>query len=91
MSESFTLQHPVKVKGHDHSALTLRRPKGRDLELMETSKGANTTRSFQLIADLAQVDIEVIRELDPTDLEQINDWLEPILDPKGRASREASN
>lgn len=91
MTHTITLRHPVEVLGQKIDSLVLRRPKARDLVKLEDAKGSNSRRTFNLIADLANVAPEVVLELDPEDLAQINDWLEPILDPKGLGSKDAGS
>lgn len=87
MTQTFTLKYPVELKGVTTAELTLRRPKNRDIEALETRKGGATAKSMQMIADLAGVEPDLIRELDVEDMNTIGEWLEPILDPKGQASR----
>jgi hypothetical protein len=84
--QSFPLEYPVEVGGQTITELSLRRPKGGDIRRVENGKGSTIDRSFKLMADLAEVDMAVIDELDPADFDKINAWLEPILDPQGRAA-----
>lgn len=79
-----TLEYPVTWEGSEVASLEFRRPKGGDVRRINSSSGDDLTKSFKLMADLAQVDPKLIDELDPADIAQINDWLEPILDPKAR-------
>ena len=91
MKQNFKLAYPVTHAGKEIAELDLRRPKNMDIETLEARKGGNVSKSLQLIADLAGVDVAVIRELDTEDSGQINDWLEPLLDPKGRRSASAGS
>jgi hypothetical protein len=86
---AFTLHlgYPITYEGEGIASLTLRRPTGGDIRRMQSATGNDVDRSFKLMSDLAERPIEVIDLLDPTDLEKINDWLEPILDPKARQAK----
>lgn len=85
--QNFTLAYPVEFGGVTVSELNLRRPKGGDVRRINESKGTPIALSFKMMADLAEVDPKLIDELDPEDIAAINDWLEPILDPKGSQAR----
>lgn len=87
---SITLLFPFEHEGTPYTELLFRRPKGRDLRTQRKSGQTDTDVSFELMATLAEVPVAVIDELDPLDIEQVNDWLEPILDPKGHAQRLAN-
>lgn len=82
-----TLQYPVEWNGETLTKMSFRRPKGRELRKLENGKGTPMDRSFEMMADLAEVDVSVIDDMDPVDIAKIDEWLEPILDPKGRARR----
>lgn len=81
------LDFPVSHGGVDYTSLEFRRPKGGDLRRGQKDGGNDIDVSFKLMATLAELPIEVIDELDPVDLDKINDWLEPILDPKARQAK----
>jgi len=81
---TITLQYPFSFAGQTVAELSLRRPKVRDIRAMEKGKGSDSDRSIAMMANLAEVDPDLFDELDPVDFAQVNDWLEPILDPKAR-------
>ncbi|PZO04860.1 MAG: phage tail assembly protein [Alphaproteobacteria bacterium] len=81
---TITLDFPISHGGETYTSLSLRRPKGGDLRRGQKDGGSDIDVSFKLMASLAEVPIEAIDELDPIDLNKINDWLEPILSPKAR-------
>jgi len=83
---TIALHFPVEVGGQTFSELAFRRPKVRDLRKLRSGKGSDEDRALALLADLAEVDPNVIDELDPDDLAQINHWLEPILGPPAEAA-----
>lgn len=77
-----TLKSPVTLNGETISVLNFREPNGGDIERMDMAKGSNITKSYQLIANLAEVDPQVPRLMSTRDLHRVNKWLEPHLDPK---------
>lgn len=83
--QEFTLKFPIEHGGETISSLSLRRPKVRDIRKLQNGRGNDGDRSLAMIADLAECDPKLLDEMDPEDLGQINEWLEPILDPKGEA------
>lgn len=64
------LKHPLTIAGATVGIITLRRPKVRDLERLDRYKG-DMARIMGLIVDLAEMDPEVVRELDAEDFNQI--------------------
>ncbi len=65
------LRHPVEFAGRQITELTLRRPKGRDLEAMEKESGGETARALSLLAILNTDDDltrPAMRELDAEDI-----------------------
>ncbi len=65
------LNHPFEFAGKQISEMTLRRPKGRDLEAMEKEQGGESARAISLIALLNTDDdihTPVMRELDAHDI-----------------------
>ena len=82
----FPLKYPVTFKGQQVDKLTLRRPKHRDLQNLETRKGGDIAKSTLMIADLAQVEPELISELDVEDSAAISAWIDSVFDPKGERS-----
>lgn len=79
---SITLKKPVTLNGETITSLNLREPNGGDIERMEDGKGSPIAKSYQLIANLAEVDPQVPRLMSTLDLHRVNRWLEPHLNPK---------
>jgi hypothetical protein len=86
-TKDIRLKFPIEHGGATYSTLSFKRPNIGDIEALETRKGGSTKRSIEMLASLAGIDPDVIRKVDMEDMETINDWLEPLLDPKGLRSR----
>ena len=90
---SFThhLKFPiVDDTGAPMTSITFRRPTGGDIRRANSHSGNALDVSFKIMADLAGLPIETIDKLDPIDIDEVNDWLEPILDPKARQAASRS-
>ncbi len=72
--ETIQLQYPVTVKGEEHTAFHLRRPKMRDMKKQQQQKD-DLEKAICLISDLAEVPREVVEELDTTDFSTLSDWV----------------
>lgn len=72
------LKHPITADGREVVELTLRRPKVRDLERMDKVSG-EMAKAVTLIADLAEISPDQVRELDAGDFaaaaEALGDFL----------------
>lgn len=64
------LKHPLTIAGATVGVIHLRRPRVRDLERLDRQKG-DMARIMALIVDLAEMDPEVVRELDAEDFNAI--------------------
>lgn len=82
VDHTVTLVKPFDFNGAKITSLDFREPNGGDIERMQEGKGSDLFKTYALMADLAQVDPQLIRKLSVRDLNQVNAWLEPILDPK---------
>ena len=60
------LKHPITADGREVAELTLRRAKARDLERLDKVSGP-IAKSVTLIADLAEITPDQVRELDAED------------------------
>lgn len=78
------LAFPFEHDGAEVKSITFRRPNGGDIRRSNSAPGNDLDRSFKLMADLATLPIEAIDKMDPVDIDKVNDWLGPILDPKAR-------
>ncbi len=72
------LKYPVTVDGAEISQITLRRPKIRDLESMDKVAG-EMKKVVMLIASLAEMAPDQVRELDAEDLGSIAETLGDFL------------
>ncbi len=72
------LKHPITADGREVAEMTLRRPKVRDIERMDKVSGA-VAKTVALIADLAEITPDQVREIDVEDFAaidaKVNDFL----------------
>lgn len=66
MKYEFTLEYPVHYNGEEFQELTIRRPKIRDMKKFDKIKDG-MSKSITMLADLADVPLGVIEELDTAD------------------------
>lgn len=70
-----TLDFPIMVDGVEVKALRMRRPKARDeLKFME-SKGSEGRRSLEMFADLCEMPLNTILDIDAADLAKMAEQL----------------
>ena len=83
------LKHPILIDGQETAELTLRRPKVRDLERMDKVSG-EMAKTVALVADLAEITPDQVRELDAGDFtvvaEALGDFLEVGRPTSGKPS-----
>ena len=83
------LKHPITADGREVAELTLRRPKVRDLERMDKVAG-EMAKVVALVADLAELAPDQVRELDAEDFsavaEALGDFLEGVRPASGKPS-----
>ena len=72
------LKHPITVDGREVAQLTLRRPKVRDLERMDKVSG-EIAKAVTLVADLAELSPDQVRELDAEDFTAVAEALGDFL------------
>ena len=75
---TITLKHPIKIDGREVAQLTLRRPKVRDLERMDKVSG-EMAKAVALVADLAEITPDQVRELDAGDFTAVAEALGDFL------------
>ena len=63
---TITLREPIEINGATVGYITLRRPKVRDLEAIDKIQG-ETAKTVALIANLAELSPETVRDLDAAD------------------------
>lgn len=72
--EVITLQYPITVDGETYNDLSLRRPKMRDMKKQQSQRD-DLDKATSMIADLAEVPLKVVDELDPVDFTAVSDWV----------------
>lgn len=77
--KTFELKFPVPFNGETITKVTLRRPKGREIRAMNNGKGSQIDRSFEMMASLADREVELFDEMDAADIKKIDDWLEGVM------------
>ena len=75
---TISLKHPITVDGREVAVLTLRRPKVRDLERMDKVSG-EIAKAVTLVADLAELSPDQVRELDAEDFTAVAEVLGDFL------------
>ena len=75
------LETAIKIDGVEIHEISLRPPKVRDLLIVNKSNSDESTREVNLIANLAEVSVEAIQELDLRDYMKIQNWLKDFLLP----------
>lgn len=76
--ETYTLKYPVTVDGQSYEALSLRRPKARDMIKARKSKD-ELEQMAAMVADLAEVPPKVVHELDAEDFAGIGEVIAGFL------------
>lgn len=75
---SYTLKTPVEHSGKTYTTLTFREPKTGDLVTLDNFKG-ETGKMVALIAAIADVPIQVIKETSLSDFTAISEAVAPLL------------
>ena len=87
MSETVTLQYPIKLAdGRSVSALTLRRPKVRDLKNAQRNGGGNADQEIALLAAITEEHLtpEDMEELDMADYGSVQAVFQKMVGSAGR-------
>jgi hypothetical protein len=84
--EKIKLNEPIKVDGVLVHELCLRRPKVRDLLIAGKKDISESEREVNLIANLAEIPIEAIKDLDMRDYLKIQEILRDFLSPATQES-----
>ncbi|WP_375614647.1 MULTISPECIES: phage tail assembly protein [unclassified Bartonella] len=74
---TYQLLEPLTFEGKEHTTITLRRPKTKDLQAIDKKEGIEQT--ITMIARLSEWPHEVISELDINDLTNIGEILESFI------------
>ena len=85
MTEPVKLAYPIEVDGIETDTLHLRRPKVRDIKMMDNYKG-DIEKSIALLAALCAVPPSSIEELDAADFDQLSRKIEGFTQSAGQTS-----
>lgn len=77
--QKIELQYPIEVNGVEVKTLSLRRATVRDIEIMQESKGNDTSRSITLIANLSGMAPDDIRSLDAGDYMNVSNAVQDFF------------
>jgi len=78
--ETIKLSHAITIENNTYEKLSLRRPKVRDRLAVERLKKTDAEKEITMIANLAEVTVEVIEELDLADYGKIQEVLQSFLE-----------
>lgn len=73
------LVHPVTVNNETITSLNLRRPKVRDMLIADKTGVTDGTKEVTMFANLCEVDVEVIHELDLIDYHKVQETYQGFL------------
>lgn len=79
--QTITLTIPVTVENVTYEKLNIRRPKVRDRLAVEKIKKTDAEKEIAMIANLAEVSVETIEELDLADYSKVQEVLQGFLAP----------
>jgi hypothetical protein len=79
--ETIKLSQAITIENNTYEKLSLRRPKVRDRLAVERLKKTDAEKEITMIANLAEVTVEVIEELDLADYGKIQEVLQSFLEP----------
>lgn len=85
MTETIKLDYPIEVDGIQTDTLHLRRPKVRDIKLMDAHKG-EVDKSIHFLAALCSVPPSSIEDLDTADFERLSKKVEGFTASAGGTS-----
>ncbi len=88
-SVEFPLEFPVTYDGREIKTLTFRRMRAGDALIAEATE-SDIMAGFVLFAELAGVDVDVIKLLDNEDMENITLALVPLMGKQSAAAMEAA-
>ena len=73
------LSNPIKIDGVEVNEISLRQPKVRDLLISSKKNVSEAEREVNLIANLAEIPIDTVEDLDLRDYLKIQNWLKDFL------------
>lgn len=78
-TKPFPLAYPCNFNDERVTEVTLRRPTGREIRVMQNGKGSQIDRSFEMMASLAEREVGLFDAMDAADIRKIDAWLNEIL------------
>ena len=84
-TETIKLKYPIEVDGIQTDTLHLRRPKVRDIRLMDQFEG-DVEKTIQFMAALCQIPPAAIEEMDGEDFGLISGKVEGFMQSAGKTS-----
>lgn len=85
----FDLGFPFAYRGAEYKSFTARRPKVRDLRVFIKTVDADSIKAMEvLLANLFEVQPEIVAEIDVQDFAPMKDWFEDFLKPMLGVSNE---
>ena len=73
------LENPIKIDGVEVNEISLRPPKVRDLIASSKRNNDEAEKEVNLIANLGEISLETVQELDLRDYIKIQEWLRDFL------------
>ena len=83
--ETFKLEHPIEVDGVMTDTLKLRRPKVRDIKMMDQYPG-DVEKSIYLLSALCEIPPDAVEEMDANDFGRISEKVSGFMPSAGRMS-----
>lgn len=73
------LENSIKIDGVEVNEISLRQPKVRDLLISSKKNVSEAEREVNLIANLAEIPVDAVEDLDLRDYLKIQNWLKDFL------------
>jgi CRISPR/Cas system CSM-associated protein Csm5 (group 7 of RAMP superfamily) len=84
--DTIKLIAPITIGNNTYETITIRRPKVRDRLVVERMKKTDAEKEISMIANLAEVSVDVIEEMDLADYAKIQEVLQNFLEPSQATS-----
>lgn len=73
------LENPIKIDGVEVDEISLRQPKVRDLLISSKKNISEAEREVNLIANLSEIPVDAVEDLDLRDYLKVQEWLKDFL------------
>ena len=77
--ETITLKYPVNINNNPVHVLKLRRPLVRDMLAAEKMAGSEAEKEIQMLANLCEVELDIIQALDMADYLRVQERCQDFL------------